>query len=147
MDKIEQQIKRFNKIDIWLVVKNIIDQNEDFLIGLIRSQLLEGKDKYGKLPEYSPASRNYVKEKLNSGKIASSTLPNMNLFYTGAFQESMKVLVKDKVIEISSNDSKSDDLQGRYGVGILEPNEERMQQLVNFILPKLQNKLRKQLGY
>jgi len=149
MNKIEQQLKRFEKLDVWLIIKNVIEQNEDFLVGLIRGQLWKGEDKDGRTPKYSrsPMVQNYIQRKLNQGKIESSTLPYMNLYDTGAFQKAIEVQVKDKYVEILSRDSKSEKLQDKYGTEILEPNEERMTNLINFILPKLQEKLRKQLGY
>jgi len=33
-----------------LIIKNVIEQNEDFLVGLIRGQLWKGEDKDGRTP-------------------------------------------------------------------------------------------------
>ena len=147
MDKIEQQIKRFGKLDIWDVVKDIVNKEEQVLINLIKQQLTEGETKTGRTNEYSPNSRSYVQMKLNKGRIKSSTLPHMNLYNEGDFYKQLGAVITEKEIEIFSNDSKAEKLEGLYGSKIYEPNEERMIKFKNHILPIIQEKIRKHLGY
>jgi len=147
MDKIEQQLDRFQKLDIWNVVKGVINKEEKVLINLVKEQLTEGETRTGKTKTYSPKSKSYVEMKLNKGRIKSSTLPHMNLYNEGDFYEQMDAVIKDKAIEIFSNDGKAEKLESNYGSNIYVPNEQRMIQFKVHILPMIQNKIRKQLGY
>lgn len=149
MNKIEQQIKRFGKVDVWDIIRKTINSNEDFVAGLVRGQLMKGEDRDGNMPQYAKASyeMGYIEYKLEQGKIDSSTLPYMNLYDTGAFHKAIEVHVRDKYVEILSRDSKASKLEGKYGSQILVPNEDRLKSIIEFILPKVQQELKKQLGY
>lgn len=147
MDKIDQQIKRFEGLDIWDIVKEVINREENVLINLVKEQLTEGETKTGKTKTYSPNSKNYVEMKLNEGRIKSSTLPHMNLYNEGNFYEQLSAVIKEKTIEIFSNDGKAKKLEDLYGNEIYIPNEQRMIQLKLHILPIIQKQIREQLGY
>jgi hypothetical protein len=147
MDKIDQQIKRFEGLDIWDIVKEVINREENVLINLVKEQLTEGETKTGKTKTYSPNSKNYVEMKLNEGRIKSSTLPYMNLYNEGNFYEQLSAVIKEKTIEIFSNDGKAKKLEDLYGNEIYIPNEQRMIQLKLHILPIIQKQIREQLGY
>ncbi len=147
MNKIEEQLNRFQKLDVWEIIKSVVSNEEAVLINLIKQQLTEGETKIGKTKEYSHASKSYVEMKLNEGRIKSSTLPHMNLYNEGDFYEQLNAVIKEKEIEIFSNDSKAEKLEGLYGSEIYEPNEERMIKFKAHILPVIQELIKKQLGY
>ena len=149
MNKIEQQISRFKKLDIWEIVKTIIGENETFVLELVRNQLKKGETKTGRTAEYTLYSGEspYAEKKADLRRYDMSIFPYVNLYNEGTFQEEMDMVLHSQFIEILSNDSKASKLEAQYTSQIYEPNAERMMLLKNHILPIVNQKIRNALGY
>lgn len=137
---------RLKKIDVWQELKAIIRENESELLDLVTSQLEEGETKTGNTDTYSRASADYVQAKLAQGRIKSSTLPYANLYNEGDFYRQMTVNVLNEAIEIYSKDSKAGELESQYSSDIYIPNEKRMKEYMDTVLPLLQERIRLKLG-
>lgn len=149
MTKIEEQIAKFKKIDVWETIGFVIFQNKDFLLELVKDQLRKGQTKTGKTETYSNSQwvQEYLDYKVAFNKILQSTLPYMNLYDEGNFYEGMDIAIKANLIEIFSRDGKAAELESLYGSEIYELSEESMEELKTFILPRMMKLIREQLGY
>ena len=146
MGNIVELRNSLRKIDIWKELKSIVRENEDELLDLVTSQLEEGETKTGKTGTYSNMSADYVQAKLSQGRIKSSTLPYVNLYNEGDFYRQMTVNILNEAIEIYSKDSKAGELEDAYTSDIYIPNEKRMTEYIETILPLLQERIRLKLG-
>jgi len=149
MNKIEQQISRFKKLDIWEIVKTTIYENKEILIDLVTEQLNKGETRTGRTAEYTlyGGESPYAEAKAAIGTYDMSIFPYVNLYDEGDFQDKMDIIIHSEFIEILSNDEKASKLELEYTNEIYEPNEARMVVLKDHILPIVNQKIRNALGY
>ena len=151
MNKIEEQLAKFQKIDIWEIVKEILIELSGTIIEMNQSQLLQGKMSDGSgTPQHTlgPISEIYVANKIEDGKYDSSIFPNWNYFNEGSFFENFVVKVENDSILIFSNDEKGGELiteiggANAYGV-----TNENLDFLIRMIIPTMNQRIRMKLGY
>lgn len=146
MDKIEQQITRFNTIDLNKLLDESIFQTQEQLLDLVRSQLEVGVKGTGEaLDDY--ASQSYADFKKNVvGSIAPYFTPDLKL--TGSFYSEFFITTNQLVIDIDSKDYKANALEKKYGNSIFNLTKENLDKYArDVIYPVLMPKIRKHLGY
>lgn len=149
MNKIDQQLDRFRSLDIWEVVRAVLNSHKEEIVDLVTAQLWRGETKTGRTAEHTmtPKSRAYVEMKQSLGRIDTSILPHVNLYNEGDFYEGMTAVIKKELVEIFSQDSKASELEKQFTSQIYELNPASMEELKLLILPEVLTEIRKQLGY
>ena len=149
MNKIDQQLDRFRSLDIWEVVRAVLNSHKEEIVDLVTAQLWRGETKTGRTAEHTmtPISRAYVEMKQSLGRIDTSILPHVNLYNEGDFYEGMTAVIKKELVEIFSQDSKASELEKQFTSQIYELNTASMEELKLLILPEVLTEIRKQLGY
>ena len=145
---LEEQLKIWQSIDLWKIVKNAIKENKEILEDLVRFQLLAGEQKDGRTAQYTgtPASNEYIKTKLSLGRIDRSILPHVNLFNEGDFHERIVAEIKNQIIEITSTDSKATEIEKEFSSKIYELNDARMEEFIqDYILPDVLEEINKKI--
>lgn len=103
------------------VLKEIIQKNSNFILGLVRTRLYNyGIDGSGGpiLPDYKPST---IRSKKERGQRTSHvTLRDTGLFYKGFYLE----LTDGYVLKLDSTDFKTVHLIDKYGASILEFTEQ-----------------------
>ncbi len=146
MNKIEQQIKRIESLDINSLLDECINETEKQLLDLVKSQLESGRKGTGEaLKDYE--SQSYADFKKNIvGSIAPYFTPDLKLtgdFYDGFFQQPAL-----NGIEVYSKDWKASKLEKKYGNSIFNLTKENLEYYsTKIIYPILMQKIRKHLGY
>jgi len=112
LDQFEKNL-RFALANIDKQASVIVEQNKEFILDLNREQLQDyGINSDGRsLKKYSS---NTVQIKAEKGQIFQYT----TLFDKGLFQSKFDLLFRNNKISIFSRDSKSSDLQEKYGSNI-----------------------------
>lgn len=160
MDKLNQQLERFSKINIWDVAINILIEYREEIIQMNRIQLLKGKttldqditpnykdDDYFDTRSITPKGYAIFKRKLGANPYASE-----KSFYTPDFlingklvHDALNAIIKGDVIVIEPEgvgatfDSKFKNI---YGL-----NRENMDILTKKMYPKMMQKIKTELGY
>lgn len=97
------------------VVVGIIEDHEEFITGYNKEQLISGFDRNGE--RFKPyGGLLYALEKNKQNPKAGYGNPDLNL--TGAFYRGFFISVTGTTFEISSNDSKNDELLSKYGSSV-----------------------------
>jgi len=146
MNKIEQQIERLNSLDLNKVLDECISETEEELLSLVKSQLEIGIKGTGEsLQDY--AEQSYADFKKNIvGSIAPYFTPDLKL--TGSFYAGFNLRTTLLGVEIDSSDSKSSQLEAKYGSSIFNLTESNLDKYAKQIIyPILMDKIRKHLGY
>ena len=143
MSTIAEMIDKLQKVDVNKLLDEILDYYLPEIIDRNTEQLESGKFKDKIAPNYEmPSGIDYMKEKAMMGSYNMSISPVMNLKYSGKFHEGFYAIVKEKIIEIGSKDSKADDLEYNYGSDIYGLSSENMDWLREEVKIELQNLLR-----
>ena len=87
----------------------------------------------------------YAKRKKQKGGIAK--LGVVDLKNTGDFYDAIFAKVTSKFIEISSSDSKTNDLEDKYGEIIFGLNDYYKQKYFEILIPEIQDLIRNYLRY
>lgn len=117
-------------------IREVVDENEDLIAGLVTSQMDRGEDATGKItPEYSPG---YAAFK-------GFTTPNLRL--EGDFHRSVFAEALADGIEIDATDPKTERLVGKYGENILSLQDSSIDEFnEGILLSELQIKNERFLG-
>lgn len=134
MQKVASEIR---KIDLLKIVEKQIVKNEDYITELNTNQLFAGEKSNGQsLPNYSPTSVNVF------GKPSGA----IRLYDEGDFYDGFYLSKKDSFpFELDSRDSKSDELQDRYGIEIFGLTNDSTDDLNEEILPEIQSSFIEQI--
>ncbi len=141
--------ERVRSLDINNIVDEAINETKEFLLHLIRSQLLTGERKDGSpIGIYSPNSDEYVQEKFQLGLFLGNSFPKYDLFFEGTLHRSIIIAVNSSDIEIIITDPKIDKVEKLTGdlSNALELNEKFMDLYRENLLPIIQNKIHGSLG-
>ena len=145
MDKIEQQISRFKKLDIDKIFKASVTEVKDILLEYNKDQLLHGLATDGNtLGEY--ADEEYANAKQDAGSLAPHGV--YDFFLYGDFQDAMSIdfdLFAN--IIVTSTDGKTKKLEKLAEGEVFGLTEENLERFRVLILPIFQRRLRKELGY
>lgn len=153
MDKIEQQLERFKKIDITDIFKKSVLRKKESLIGHIKMQQLLGKASDGSVLGILQW-KSYADEKQILGTLAPYGQYDLNLH--GDFQKGIVINFDlEGNIIVDSFDNKTGYLEKlvteQHGKGggqlIFGLSEGDLQELREQIFPELMIDIRKQLGY
>lgn len=126
MATIHEMLRRAQSIDLQAIGVSVIVDTKDELIKINKEQLMDkGEDKnLVKLKSYRSAS--YARKKNQRNPFPGLGTPD--LYNTGAFQNAFQLKINSKnSFDIFSNNSKSGDLQKKYGkaiFGISDPNKQ-----------------------
>ena len=147
----DELLGRIGSIDIQLIIDNAIEEEKDFLLDLIRSQLLKGERADGSpIGTYSSSklSKYYVEIKYDMGLFQGDSFPNYDLYFDGTLYRSIIATVNGDNIEVTITDSKLSDVEENTGNldDALELNEDNLELFRQRILPIIQNKINGHLG-
>lgn len=151
MNKIEQQLKRFQKIDIWKIVGEILIELSPVIIEMNQRQLLEGKmDDGSPTLEHtlSPRSEVYVQGKIEDGTYNTSIFPHYNYFNEGDFFRGFVTKLEANGLMIESTDEKGGELITALGESnVYGLTDENLGFLIEMMIPTVQKRIRNELGY
>jgi hypothetical protein len=118
---INEAYRRFSRLDLRAQVPVIIELTSEQIILLNQAQLYqESKDSFGNsLGGYYFQWYEDLKKEMNPGLGGL-----VDLYLTGAFYSGFFVRVENDVFIIGSNDSKSGDLESKYGQAIFGLTDE-----------------------
>ena len=143
MATIHEMLRRAQSIDLQAIGVSVIVDTKDELIKLNKEQLMDkGEDKnLVKLKSYRSAS--YARKKNQRNPFPGLGTPD--LYNTGAFQNAFQLKINSKnSFDIYSNNSKSGDLQKKYGkaiFGVSDPNKQEYAD--EYMQPALVREVRK----
>lgn len=143
ISNIQSRIKSLNIKDISV---DAIEQTSNVIIEKQQDQLRHGLNRSGKLigDTHPYQSADYAFYKANKNSIPG--LGNPDLIDTGDFVRGIKIDVTPESYTTDSTDSKSHDLQSKYGEDILGLDEENKSAYVTEALePVFINKVREKL--
>ena len=125
MGTIDELLQNLKSLNLREQVPKLVEQTSYEITALNQAQLYFGVDStVSPLTRYR--SRSYAEKKnLQNPKPGFG---NPDLFLTGAFYKGISVVVKGYDYEITSTDSKSDDLEKKYGsqiFGLAPKNKEK----------------------
>ena len=148
---IEEFGERVRSLDINNIVDESINETKDFLLHLIRSQLLSGERKDGTpIGKYSTSElgKYYVELKFDKGLFRGNSFPNYDLYFSGDYHKSLIVNITSSDIEIMSTDSKAELIETNTGNlnNALELNEKYLSLYREKLLPIILKKLHDSLG-
>lgn len=143
MDKLQSQLSKFNRIDLWAILKLAIKDRDVILLELVKNQLKGGKNKYGDMPEYE--SQSYIDYKDDLNRLTAGI--KINLWDEGDFHDNLKIALSKEMVEIFSTDSKAGVLEDEYGSQIYELNQENMEKFKAHVFPVFIRMVRSWLGY
>jgi hypothetical protein len=146
IDKLINVLNQVNPVDVTF---DTLKQDTEAITKLNKQQLMRGEMSDGsRTPKhtYGSLSRLYVNDKLDSGKISSSTLPHVNLFDTGAFYRGFTTRFQRNNFSIFSRDSKSSELQDTYGNLIFGLQSESLDKLMLEKKTVIQGNYKKKIG-
>ena len=151
MNKIEQQIERFRKLDIWKILKNILTELSPTIISMNQDQLRDGLMADGKgTPTHtgSKRSRAYVSEKIAKGIYNNAISPHWNYFNEGDFFKGFITKVGENGVLIDS----LNEHDGEFITMLDESNvygltDENLDFLIRMMIPTMNERIRQQLGY
>lgn len=147
MNRLLDMANKLKGVDLNKMLDEVLNDLLPQIIDRVLEQLEEGKFKDKVAPSYQmPSGIDYMKEKSLMGSYNMSILPAMNLKYSGKFHEGFYAIVREKIIEIGSKDSKADNLEYNYGSSLYELGTENMDWLINDVRPELQRLSRVELG-
>jgi hypothetical protein len=151
MDKIEQQISRFKKLDIWKLVGEMLREMSPTIIDMNQQQLLDGLMADGKpTPSHTGSikSRAYVSSKIAAGIYNNAISPHWNYFNEGDFFDGFKTVLEGDGLLIESSDEKGGDLfVGSAEYNVYGLTDENLDFLIKIMIDTLLKKIRAELGY
>ena len=135
MDLLQFQ-QNVQSIDVWELLKPILEKHFGFIEELNREQLSEGLQADGSaMPDYQYEEYAVFKDKfVPTYKI----YPTTDLRYSGSFYEKIEAQFNLYGIEIQSFDSKAAELEAKYGSQIYGLTEKSMNRLIDLIIGELQ---------
>ena len=145
MATIHEMLRRAQSIDLQAIGVSVIVDTKDALIDLNKSQLMDkGEDKNSKkLKSYKPTTGAYARRKNQRNPFPGLGTPD--LYNTGAFQNAFQLKINSKnSFDIFSSNSKSGDLQKKYGkaiFGVSDPNKQEYAD--EYMQPELVREVRK----
>jgi len=148
---IETLIARARSIDIDMILDNTINQRIEFLLDLVRSQLLSGERSDGTpIGTYSKSEigKYYVDLKFDMGLFKGGSDPNYDLYFDGTYHKSLTAKVTSDSIEIWSTDPKEPEIEMNTGSldNALVLNEENLQLFIDELIPLIKNDIYGKLG-
>lgn len=143
MSTIHEMLRRAQSIDLQAIGVSVIVDTKDELIKLNKEQLMDkGEDKnLVKLKSYRSAS--YARKKNQRNPFPGLGTPD--LYNTGAFQNAFQLKINSKnSFDIFSSNSKSSDLQKKYGAAIFGVSDPNKQEYADeYMQPALVREVRK----
>ena len=139
MDLIQFQ-QNLIDIDVWELLKPILDKRLENVEKMNREQLSEGKMSDGKsTPSHSGGAMSeiYVDSKIERGVYNQSLYPAMNLYNTGDFYRGIRAYIEDSGITIESNDEKGLELETKYSSRIYGLTPENLTKLTKLCVDEL----------
>jgi hypothetical protein len=127
--------------DAWKILYPIINKHLDLIVKLNKDQLRRGETAEGyATPSHSksPMSEIYVDSKIERGVYDESIYPRMNFYNTGDFYKWFKAKVTLLDIEIDSFDSKTKEIESKYGNDLLGLTDQSIGILVDNIIDEFQ---------
>ena len=149
MATIDKLIAAMQSADPVEVVFDTLKDDPNAITDLNKQQLLRGEMGDGTpTPSHTfgAISRVYVGMKLDIGRINASILPRMNFFNEGRFYRGFKVLFRKNDFSMYSTDSKSSELQDRYGSHMFGLQESSINELIEQKRPVIQTNFKKKIG-
>lgn len=146
IDKLIDAMKAADPVE---VVFDTLKDDPNAITDLNKQQLLRGEMGDGTpTPSHTfgAISRFYVDMKLDLGRINAAILPRMNFFNTGKFYRGFKVLFRKNDFSTYSTDSKSTELQDRYGSHMFGLQESSIDELIEQKKPVIQTNFKKRIG-
>lgn len=132
--KFAQNCKSF---DAWEIMKPIIEKHLDLIVKLNKDQLQRGETANGySTPRHkkSVMSEIYIDSKIERGVYNESIYPRMNFYNEGDFYRGFKAKIENYGIEIESLDSKTKDLESRYGSDLMGLTDDSISILIDNII-------------
>jgi hypothetical protein len=128
MDLIQFQ-QNLLSIDVWELLKPIINQHLEYVEQLNKEQLSQGLLADGNdTPSHSGSemSNDYVASKIDRGVYPESLYPNMNFYNEGDFYKGITAFLEDDGITIDSDDEKAMMLEGEYSQYLMGLTQESL---------------------
>lgn len=142
MEELANLIGKFKALDIEALARQVIEENRPLLEDFNAEQLQEGLMASGRdiVPEYSPFT---IEEKKAKGQ----PYDRVTLKDTGDFWESIKIKTTRNELAFEATDPKADQLQEKYGEGILGLSEVNKTEFIEaYLREEMQDKIRKHFG-
>lgn len=147
MSSIDEMINKFERLDFNKMLDEVLNDLLPQIIDQVLGQLESGYIKDIPSPSYLYGNDSeYMKTKASMGIYDISIAPRINLKYSGDFYSGFYAVVKDKIIEIGSKDSKANKLEKEFTSELYEPDSKNMDWLRSEVKPEVQALLRKQLA-
>lgn len=139
-DSLKRWVNVLNKSEKYF--KGAVIENREEILDLNTAQLEKGKDAEGNfLEQYALDS--YAKFKQAIGSRSPFGVPDLKL--EGDFHEGFKLLIEGNEFQITSTDSKSDDLEYKYGEDIFGLSKDSMNEVRPALLESWLKLLRNEL--
>jgi hypothetical protein len=159
MDKISQQLARFESLDVWAIVLDILVDNKELIAEMNRTQLFKGETSEGDKIHPNYFEDDYFKTKgqaMGYAKFKAKIKANPyfsekgfstpDFFITGKLVHNMitayisgRELIIEPEGEAAGFDAKYKNI---YGL-----NEENLSKIREIVYPAMMEKIRKHLGY
>lgn len=138
MDLLQFQ-QNLQGIDVWEILRPILEKHFADIEELNREQLSEGIDGDGSgMPDYKDENyANFKDQYVPTYKI----YPTTDLRLTGAFYEGIQAKFNLYGIEIESLDAKAAELERKYGSAIHDLTEESRSKLIDLIIDEYRESL------
>lgn len=147
MASIDEMIQKFERLDFNKILDEVLNDLLPQIIDAVTDQLESGYIKDNQSPDYTYGTNSeYMKAKASMGIYDMSIAPRINLKYSGDFYSEFYAVVKEKIIEIGSKDSKANKLEKQFMPQLYELGSKNMDWLKSEVKPEVQILLRKQLG-
>lgn len=135
--------------DAWGILYPIIQEHLELITKLNKDQLQRGETAEGyATPTHTlgKLSKFYVESKIDKGIYDSGIYPRMNFYNEGDFYRGLKARVTLMDIEIESFDSKTKDLESRYGNDLIGLTDQSISLLIDAIINEYQEESYKHLA-
>lgn len=140
MATVLEVLDRIKNLDVHREVKTTLGETRNVILDLNQDQMIHGRraDDSDITPEYTHFTR--------LSKIEKGRDPDVvTLYDTGEFYNAMFVDVGSDELEIDSTDYKSDDLQAKYGAGILGLSKGSKELYLDEAFPVFKSKIEESL--
>ena len=144
-DKLTKMQSYFQKMDFEDMIDLELEKLEKKIVQLNQSQIRRGERSDGSdiKPDYEDITV-VLKEK--AGTQTPGEPFAVNLYDTGAFYAGFQVLITNNQVIIDSSDSKSDDLQDKYGEKIFGLQKENLNKVLREVRTSVVTKIKNEIN-
>lgn len=156
MNKIEQQIDKFRKLDIWDIILDVLTKHKSEIVAMNLIQLDEGKNKDGDniTPNYltdpffktEQAARNYANWKAKITPSSKRNYESPNFFITGELIYNVLTAYRDGDSFVIEPQSIAKNFDVKYN-GLYGLTGQHLAILKDSILPEVLDNIRIKLNY